>query len=111
MLYAHGRCEALRPAWQAHWSARWGGGELRYAGGGGVGGESFLCVHWLAVPEALRARRVNRGRRLRPCCFGRGRRPNHGRGGRGQWAQAALGPGTGVPPPRRSDHDQNCWSD
>jgi hypothetical protein len=28
--------------------------------GGGGGGESFLRVHWVAVPEALRARRVNR---------------------------------------------------
>eukprot|EP01047_Picozoa_sp_COSAG01_P005412 COSAG01_NODE_184_length_22692_cov_155.762758_18_plen_111_part_00 len=26
-------------------------------------GESFLRVHWVAVPEALRARRVNRRRR------------------------------------------------
>jgi hypothetical protein len=24
------------------------------------GGESFLRVHWVAVPEAMRARRVNR---------------------------------------------------
>jgi hypothetical protein len=29
-------------------------------GGGGGGGESFLRVHWVAVPKALRARRVNR---------------------------------------------------
>ena len=29
-------------------------------GGGGDGGESFLRVHWVAVPEAMRARRVNR---------------------------------------------------
>eukprot|EP01047_Picozoa_sp_COSAG01_P019603 COSAG01_NODE_1095_length_11714_cov_9.062930_2_plen_99_part_00 len=28
--------------------------------GGGGGGESFLRVHWVGVPEALRARRVNR---------------------------------------------------
>eukprot|EP01047_Picozoa_sp_COSAG01_P077102 COSAG01_NODE_13766_length_1524_cov_1.944406_1_plen_78_part_00 len=28
--------------------------------GGGGGGESFLRVHWVAVPEAMRARRVNR---------------------------------------------------
>jgi hypothetical protein len=26
----------------------------------GAGGESFLRVHWVAVPEALRARRLNR---------------------------------------------------
>jgi hypothetical protein len=32
-------------------------------GGGGGGGESFLRVHWVAVPKALRARRVNRRRR------------------------------------------------
>jgi hypothetical protein len=30
------------------------------AAGGGGGGESFLRVHWVAVPEALCARRVNR---------------------------------------------------
>jgi hypothetical protein len=29
----------------------------------GQGGESFLCVHWVAVPKALRARCVNRRRR------------------------------------------------
>eukprot|EP01047_Picozoa_sp_COSAG01_P028333 COSAG01_NODE_1900_length_8964_cov_121.219177_3_plen_169_part_00 len=35
-------------------------------GGGGGGGECFLRVHWVAVPEALRARRANRrGRRRR----------------------------------------------
>jgi hypothetical protein len=34
-------------------------------GGGGGGGESFLRVHWVAVPKALRARRVNRKRRRR----------------------------------------------
>jgi hypothetical protein len=27
------------------------------------GGESFLRVHWVAVPEGLRARRANRRRR------------------------------------------------
>eukprot|EP01047_Picozoa_sp_COSAG01_P055139 COSAG01_NODE_6106_length_3848_cov_1.384102_2_plen_182_part_00 len=31
--------------------------------GGGGGGESFPRVHWVAVPQALRARRVNRRRR------------------------------------------------
>jgi hypothetical protein len=34
-------------------------------GGGGGGGESCLRVHWVAVPEAVRARRVNRRRRRR----------------------------------------------
>jgi hypothetical protein len=34
------------------------GGER--GGGGRVQGESFLRVHWVAVPKALRARRVNR---------------------------------------------------
>jgi hypothetical protein len=29
-------------------------------GGAGGGGESCMCVHWVAVPEPLRARRVNR---------------------------------------------------
>jgi hypothetical protein len=32
---------------------------------GGGGGESFPRVHWVAVPEVLRARRVNRRRRRR----------------------------------------------
>ena len=32
---------------------------------GGGGGESFLRVHWVAVPEGLRARRANRRRRRR----------------------------------------------
>jgi hypothetical protein len=27
-----------------------------------AGGESFLLVHWVAVPETLRARRVNKRR-------------------------------------------------
>eukprot|EP01047_Picozoa_sp_COSAG01_P005243 COSAG01_NODE_177_length_22954_cov_28.699554_25_plen_106_part_00 len=36
-------------------ASRGGGG-----GGGGGGGESFLRVHWVAVPKALRARCVNR---------------------------------------------------
>jgi hypothetical protein len=36
-------------------------------GGGGDSSESFLRVHWVAVPEALRARRVNRRRRRRQC--------------------------------------------
>eukprot|EP01047_Picozoa_sp_COSAG01_P030095 COSAG01_NODE_2087_length_8456_cov_2.656456_6_plen_104_part_00 len=31
----------------------------------GDGGESFLRVDWVAVPQAMRARRVNRGRRRR----------------------------------------------
>jgi hypothetical protein len=32
------------------------------SGGGGGGGESFLRVHWVAVPQASCARRVNRRR-------------------------------------------------
>jgi hypothetical protein len=32
----------------------------------GGGGESFLRVHWVAVPKGLRARRVNRRRRRQP---------------------------------------------
>jgi hypothetical protein len=32
----------------------------------GGGGESFLRVHWVAVPQGLRARRVNRRRRRQP---------------------------------------------
>jgi hypothetical protein len=45
------------------WHVRSRGGGLHPAGlnaGGGGSGESFLRVHWVAVPEALRARRVNR---------------------------------------------------
>jgi hypothetical protein len=49
--------------------SRSGGG----GGGGGGGGESFLRVHWVAVPKALRARRVNR-RRRRACVRDRRRR-------------------------------------
>jgi hypothetical protein len=33
--------------------------------GGGGGGESFTRLYWVAVPEAFRARRVNRRRRRR----------------------------------------------
>jgi hypothetical protein len=25
------------------------------------GGESFICVYWVAMPKVLRARRINRG--------------------------------------------------
>jgi hypothetical protein len=42
-----------RRSWRAHPRHR-----VEWAGPGG--GESFLRVHWVAVPEALRARRVNR---------------------------------------------------
>jgi hypothetical protein len=55
-------------------------------GGGGGGGESFLRVHWVAVPEAVRARRVNRrwsGGGLR------GRRRRRG------WGQPPCGGGGG----------------
>jgi hypothetical protein len=41
---------------------RQGGGQGGQGGGRADGGESFLRVHWVAVPEALRARRVNRPR-------------------------------------------------
>jgi hypothetical protein len=34
-------------------------------GGGGGDGESFLRVHWVAVPKAMRARRINSRRRDR----------------------------------------------
>eukprot|EP01047_Picozoa_sp_COSAG01_P005163 COSAG01_NODE_174_length_23022_cov_528.590978_12_plen_168_part_00 len=45
------RRRLIRRSWR-----RW-----RRRRGGGGGGESFLRVDWVAVPEALRARRVNRG--------------------------------------------------
>jgi hypothetical protein len=41
----------------------------------GGGGESFLRVHWVAVPKALRARRVNRRRTRRRRRGGRRRVP------------------------------------
>jgi hypothetical protein len=47
----------------------------------GGSGEWFLRVHWVAVPEALRARRVNRRRTL-----ARG-----GGGGGGAWSQMPRG--------------------
>jgi hypothetical protein len=64
---------------------------------GGGGGESFLRVHWVAVPKAMRARRVNR-RRCRA-------------GARGAAAAAPTMAGAGeeaaegaplLPPPRRT---------
>eukprot|EP01047_Picozoa_sp_COSAG01_P023763 COSAG01_NODE_1447_length_10278_cov_47.625209_3_plen_198_part_00 len=58
-----------RGSWR-RWRCR-GGGAWR----GGGGGESFLRVHWVAVPEALRARRVNRCGCRRGCAAAR-----HGRG-------------------------------
>jgi hypothetical protein len=48
-------------------------------------GESFLRVHWVAVPQAMRARRANRRRRQRrgrSCLLGRLGRLSLGRGGR-----------------------------
>jgi hypothetical protein len=51
--------ELVRGRRTARGSRSWG------AYGGGGGGESFLRVHWVAVPKALRARRVNRRRRRR----------------------------------------------
>jgi hypothetical protein len=47
-------------------AARTGGREACECGGGGGGGESFLRVHWVAVPKALRARRASRRRRRQP---------------------------------------------
>jgi hypothetical protein len=49
---------------------------------GGGGGESFLRVHWVAVPKALRARRVNRRWRRRRWLAG-GAAPQGEGGGRG----------------------------
>jgi hypothetical protein len=50
-----------------HDTSRSVAGDAQGDGEGGVaqgdGGESFLRVHWVAVPEAVRARRVNRRRR------------------------------------------------
>jgi hypothetical protein len=39
-----------------------GGSGEQAAAGGASRGESFLLVHWVAVPKAMRARRVNRRR-------------------------------------------------
>jgi hypothetical protein len=60
-------------------------------GGGGGGGESFLRVHWVAVPKALRARRVNRRR-------GGGTRwpPSEPRAPRGTQRRAALPGGSSL---------------
>jgi hypothetical protein len=69
MFAVAGLGEALRVG-----AVRWadlplaGGGALRSHGrglGAGAAGGSFLRVHWVAVPEALRARRVNRRCRRR----------------------------------------------
>eukprot|EP01047_Picozoa_sp_COSAG01_P017923 COSAG01_NODE_959_length_12451_cov_18.389815_14_plen_207_part_00 len=58
-----------------------------HGGGSGGGGESFLRVHWVAVPEALRARCVNRQQRSR------GRvRGDVGRGARGARTCGAVRP-------------------
>jgi hypothetical protein len=52
------------PDGRGRWRERGGGrGARRRAADPIGGGESFLRVHWVAVPEALRARRVNRSRR------------------------------------------------
>jgi hypothetical protein len=55
---------------------------------GRVGGESFMRVHWVAVPKAFRARRVNR------CCSGARSPPRaRGRAGRsigGWWLLRAI---------------------
>eukprot|EP01047_Picozoa_sp_COSAG01_P041719 COSAG01_NODE_3596_length_5895_cov_13.108351_5_plen_151_part_00 len=39
--------------------------DVEGGGGGGGGGECFMRVRWVAVPEALRARRANSRRRWR----------------------------------------------
>jgi hypothetical protein len=46
-----------------HWRHRPAGllGAGLLAPSGSAEGESFLCVHWVAVPKAMRARRINRG--------------------------------------------------
>jgi hypothetical protein len=65
-----------------------GGGDGQRQGGGGSQGESFLCVHWVAVPKAMRARRINRagGRRRQPELVGRaGARGAAERGARLWW--------------------------
>jgi hypothetical protein len=56
------------------------GGGVRIGGGGE--GESFHRVHWVAVPQALRARRVNRRRQ---------RRRRRGGGGGGARGDRAAG--------------------
>jgi hypothetical protein len=77
-----------------------GGGGVR---GGGGGGESFVRVHWVAVPQALRARRPNRrtgsgrwwrhrsGRWRRRCALRRGEQ-QHNAQGPAAWTY------TGAPP-------------
>jgi hypothetical protein len=67
-------------------------------GRGGGGGESFLRVHWVAVPKPVRARRVNRRRRLGHglrCCLC---------GARLRAARAVLP----VPPRSHSYPGRNC---
>jgi hypothetical protein len=53
----------LPSGWQPYFALRGGGGVAPI--GGGDGGESFLRLHWVAVPKATRARRANRRRLAR----------------------------------------------
>jgi hypothetical protein len=75
-------------------------------GGGGGGGESFLRVHWVAVPKALHARRANRRRRRRrrrclrglaACTSGRGGAQVRG-AGRAGWRDGGRGRAAGASP-------------
>jgi hypothetical protein len=67
---------------QAQWAARAAYDRVHGGGGGGGGGESFLRVHWVAVPEVLRARRVNRRAVSSGGCGG---------GARGQRVRSGVG--------------------
>jgi hypothetical protein len=77
--------------------------EMRLPGGGG--GESFMRVHWVAVPEVLRARRVNRRWRRRPrrrwpAAEGLGSRRGAGAASRSSQRRAAQ-PSAAAPHPQR----------
>jgi hypothetical protein len=63
-------------------------------GGGGGGGESFVHVHWVAVPKALRARRVNRRSQRPPPPHPR-RLRMISRSSREGWTTEAAGRSTG----------------
>eukprot|EP01049_Picozoa_sp_SAG25_P007890 SAG25_NODE_672_length_6012_cov_14.256046_2_plen_153_part_00 len=64
-----------------------GGGGARLAAAAAAadcgGGESFMRVHWVAVPKALRARRVNRRRRRWGAAHGCRTQGGVGEGSRG----------------------------
>jgi hypothetical protein len=63
---------------------------------GGVSGELFLLAHWLAVPKAVRARRVNRSEGWRRRGAGRGGVRGGDRRQRGFGAQPSGADGAGV---------------